>query len=183
MEIKRYITLCIISTLTLELLLSPVEWLSIKCDIIDVPSQSSFPYFSYIDHIVLEQRPFKILLNAPLSLWNGLVGSKTGFSLRLGITWGKSNWISMGYPNIYCYYYYYCYYYILIHFISHSLPLSLFFFFIRYFLYLHFKCYPHSFFPPENPVSPSPTPCSPTDLHPFPVLIFPHTGALKFLRA
>jgi hypothetical protein len=33
---------------------------------------------------------------------------------------------------------------------------------IRYFLYLHFKCYPLSSFPLENSLPPSPSPCSPT---------------------
>ena len=43
----------------------------------------------------------------------------------------------------------------------------LFFFenFIRYFLYLHFKCYPLSLFPLQNPQSPCPSPCSAT--HPL----------------
>ena len=42
------------------------------------------------------------------------------------------------------------------------------FFFIRYFLYLHFKCYHLSWFPSENPLSPPPSPCSPTNPLPLP---------------
>ena len=42
-------------------------------------------------------------------------------------------------------------------------------FFIKYFLYLDFKCYPLSWSPSESllPLSPSPSPCSPT--HPLPL--------------
>jgi hypothetical protein len=38
----------------------------------------------------------------------------------------------------------------------------LFYFLIRYFLYLHFKCYPLSWFPLQKLPIPSPLPCSPT---------------------
>jgi hypothetical protein len=44
-------------------------------------------------------------------------------------------------------------------------------FFIRYFLYLHFKCYLLSWFPLQKPVSPPLFPCSPT--HP---LLLPGPG-------
>ena len=40
--------------------------------------------------------------------------------------------------------------------------------FIRYFLYLHFRCYPFPGFPPQNSLSYLPSPCSPT--HPLPIL-------------
>jgi hypothetical protein len=38
-------------------------------------------------------------------------------------------------------------------------------FLITYFLYLHFKCYPLSWFPLQKPAIPSPSPCLPT--HPL----------------
>jgi hypothetical protein len=40
--------------------------------------------------------------------------------------------------------------------------------FIKYFLCLHFKCYPLSWFPSEKPLSHPHFPCSPTHLLPFP---------------
>jgi hypothetical protein len=52
-----------------------------------------------------------------------------------------------------------------IHLVAAVLMVALIFFFqffIRYFLHLHFKCYP------ESPLYPLPTPCSPT--HPLPLL-------------
>jgi hypothetical protein len=56
-------------------------------------------------------------------------------------------------------------------------------FFIRYFLYLHFKCYPLSWFPLRNPPSPFPTP-TPTPPHPhlptYPLMLalaLPYSGA------
>jgi hypothetical protein len=48
---------------------------------------------------------------------------------------------------------------------------------IRYFLYLHFKCYPFSYFPSQNPPSHSPSPCSLTTHSHFLVLALPYTGA------
>jgi hypothetical protein len=39
-----------------------------------------------------------------------------------------------------------------------------FIYFIRYFLYLHFKCYPLSYFPLQKYPILSPSPCSPTHL-------------------
>ena len=56
------------------------------------------------------------------------------------------------------------------------------FFKIRYVLYLHFKCYPLSWFPLQKPPSPSSSSCSPTHPLPCPVLAFPYTGALSLLR-
>jgi hypothetical protein len=52
-------------------------------------------------------------------------------------------------------------------------------FLLDIFLYLHFKCYPLSSesFPSENPLSLSPSPCSPTHPLPFLVLAFPYTVA------
>jgi hypothetical protein len=44
----------------------------------------------------------------------------------------------------------------------------LFSFFIRCFLYLHFKCYPLSWFPLRKPPIPSPSPCSQTYPLPLP---------------
>jgi hypothetical protein len=54
-----------------------------------------------------------------------------------------------------------------------STSILFFFFLIRYFLYLHFKYYPLSWFLLWKP--PIPFPCLPT--HPFLVLAFPYTGA------
>jgi hypothetical protein len=46
--------------------------------------------------------------------------------------------------------------------------LFFFSFFIRYFLYSHFKCYCLSWFSLQNPLSHLPFPCSPTHLFPLP---------------
>jgi hypothetical protein len=52
----------------------------------------------------------------------------------------------------------------------------LIFLFIRYFLYLHFKCYPESFlYTPPRPAPP------PTHSH-FLALAFPYTGAYKVCK-
>jgi hypothetical protein len=51
--------------------------------------------------------------------------------------------------------------------------------FIRYFLHLHFKCYPLSWFPSEKPLLLSPPLCpayQPTYSH-FLTLAVPYTGA------
>ena len=47
------------------------------------------------------------------------------------------------------------------------LSLDLKLIFIRYFLYLHFKCYPLSWFPHLTPLPSIPSPCSPT----YPLLL------------
>jgi hypothetical protein len=51
-----------------------------------------------------------------------------------------------------------------------------FFIIIRCFIYISnvISC---PSFPSENPLSPLPSPCSPTHPLPFPVLAFPYTGA------
>jgi hypothetical protein len=66
--------------------------------------------------------------------------------------------------------------------------LIFFFSFIGYFLYLHFKCYPLSRSPLQNPQSHPPSPCRsestlhpPTHSHP-PALGFSYTGASISLR-
>ena len=53
----------------------------------------------------------------------------------------------------------------------------LFLFFIRYFLYLHFKCYPLPRFPSENLLFPPPSPCSPTHS-----LLLPGPGQFSYTR-
>jgi hypothetical protein len=55
---------------------------------------------------------------------------------------------------------------------EHSLLFFNVFLKIIYFSYLHFKCYPLSWFPLQNPFSPSPSLCSPT--HPWHSLILEH---------
>jgi hypothetical protein len=69
-------------------------------------------------------------------------------------------------------------YYIIDRFWKH-----LFIIFIGYFIYLHFKCYPLSWFPPETPYSIPPPPAS-MRVYPhqpthscFPSITFPYTGA------
>jgi hypothetical protein len=55
--------------------------------------------------------------------------------------------------------------------------LGLVFFFFRYFLYLHFKCYSLSWFPLlKSPISPTPPAHQPNHSH-FLALAFPYTGA------
>jgi hypothetical protein len=54
----------------------------------------------------------------------------------------------------------------------HSTYISQFFFLIRYFLHLHFQCYP------KSPPYPPPTTPLPTHSH-FLALVFPCTGAYK----
>ena len=70
--------------------------------------------------------------------------------------------------------------------IFHSV--SFLFLFIRYFLYLHFKCYPLYWFSPRNSLSNPPSPASmtvfpdpPTHSH-LSSLPFPYTGALSLHR-
>jgi hypothetical protein len=59
-----------------------------------------------------------------------------------------------------------------------------FFFFIRYFLYLHFKCYLLSWFPLwKPPITTAPPPADQATHSCFPVLAFPYTGALTRPRA
>jgi hypothetical protein len=62
-----------------------------------------------------------------------------------------------------------------------------FIFFIRYFLYLHFKSYPLSWgnnnvFPLKTPYPMSPPPAHPPTHSHFPVLAFPYTGASGLRR-
>jgi hypothetical protein len=53
---------------------------------------------------------------------------------------------------------------------------------IIYFLYLHFKCYPLSWFPLQKPPIPSLLLLFTNPPTPFPVLAFPYTGASSILR-
>jgi hypothetical protein len=53
---------------------------------------------------------------------------------------------------------------------------------IRYFLYLHFKCYPLSWFPLQKPLSSSPPPAHQPTYSCFPLMACPYTGVSSLLK-